>query len=169
MFNAVNAFVDRLVGLSALFGALGLVTVTGVVIVDVVGRYFNQPLYGAQDVVQMAAVFIVFGGMAYCERRGGHIAVDLLEHRFSPELNRWLTVAGATLGAVIFALIAWQVWEASKLARMLNMSTNILYLPRAPFQYALAAMSAVTSLALAMKALNGILGRARPGHYEPKA
>ena len=151
---------DGLVTLSAVAGSLALMVIVATVLVDVTGRYFGSPLYGAQDIVQMAAVFVVFGGMAFCERRGGHIQVDLLERAFSDRVNRALLIAGAVAGAVVFALIAWQMWEASKLARMLNMATNILSLPRWPFQYAVAALSGVASIALAVKAVALARGRA---------
>lgn len=139
--------------MSAAAGSVALIVIVLTVLADVVGRYFHAPLYGAQDIVQMASVFVVFGGMAFCERRGGHIRVDLFERRFPAGLNHVLLVAGSLAGAVVFALIAWQMWEASKLARMLNMATNILSLPRAPFQYAIAALSAVASLGLLVKAV----------------
>lgn len=146
--------------LSAVAGALALIVIVVTVLADVVGRYFGSPLYGAQDITQMAAVFVVFGGMAYCERRGGHIQVDLLERAFSGRINRLLLIAGCLAGAVVFGLIAWQMWEASKLARMLNMATNILSLPRAPFQYAVAALSGIASLGLAARAVALAQGRA---------
>ena len=152
MLRQVERAVDGLVTLSAVSGAVALIVIVVTVLADVVGRYFGSPLYGAQDIVQMAAVFVVFGGTAFCERRGGHIQVDLFERAFSGRVNRALLVVGCVVGAVVFALIAWQMWEASKLARLLNMATNILSLPRAPFQYAVAVLSAVTSVALAAKA-----------------
>jgi TRAP-type C4-dicarboxylate transport system permease small subunit len=151
--------VDGLVTLSAVVGSVALLAIVATVLVDVVGRYFHAPLYGAQDIVQMASVFVVFGGMAFCERRGGHIQVDLLERAFSDRTNRVLLIVGCVTGAVVFALIAWRMWEASKLARMLNMATNILGLPRAPFQYAVIALSGVASVGLALKA--AVLARGR--------
>ena len=153
MLRLLQRAVDGLVTLSAVVGAVALVVVVLTVLVDVVGRYFGAPLYGAQDIVQMAALFVVFGGMAFCERRGGHIQVDLLERRLPPRVNRVLIVAGCLAGALVFALIARQMWEASKLARMLNMGTNILALPRAPFQYALVGLSGIASVGLLLKAL----------------
>lgn len=158
MARLLHRAVDGLVTLSAVAGSVALVVIVATVIVDVVGRYFHAPFYGAQDIVQMAAVFVVFGGMAFCERRGGHIQVDLLERAFSDRTNRMLIAIGRLVGAFVFALIAWQMWEASKLARMLNMSTNILSLPRAPFQYAVALLSGVASLGLLARAL-GLMGR----------
>lgn len=159
MKRLVRGAVDGLVTLSAVVGSVALLVIVATVLTDVVGRYFHAPLYGAQDIVQMAAIFVVFGGMAFCERRGGHIQVDLFERVFSERTNRALLVAGSLAGAVVFALIAWQMWEASKLARMLNMATNILGLPRAPFQYAVIALSGVASLGLVVRTVSLARGR----------
>ena len=56
--------------LSAVAGSAALLVIVGVVLVDIVGRHFGAPLYRAQDIVQMAAVFVVFGGMGFALARG---------------------------------------------------------------------------------------------------
>ncbi|HAV08133.1 MAG TPA: TRAP transporter small permease, partial [Rhodobacteraceae bacterium] len=80
-------------------------------------------------------VIVVFGGMALCDRNGGHIGVDLLEHRFPDWLNRAIDIFSALLGALIFVMIAYAVWESAKLSLMLNLSTNLLRWPKAWFQW----------------------------------
>lgn len=153
MLNLARRVVDRLVDAAAAVAALALVVLMVVVVVDVIGRFFGSPLRGAQDIVKMAFIFIVFGGMAFCDRIGGHVAVDLLEDKFPKTLNFWFSVFAALVGAVIFALIAWQVWEASKISIMLNSATNILKLPRVPFQYCIIAFAVLTSASMALRAL----------------
>ncbi len=159
MLTLLRGAADRLIDLSAALGAFALVVIMGVVVVDVIGRYFGAPLYGAQDIQQMTAVFVVFGGMAYCDRQGRHIVVDLLKPVFSRRINFILTILGNVFGVVIFALIAWYMWEASKFAEMLNLATNILQLPRVPFQYAIAAFSALTSAAMVLRLVELLTGR----------
>lgn len=142
---------DRLTDIAATVGAVGLVAVMAVILVDVVGRAFGAPLTGAQDVATMTLVIVVFGGMALCDRLGGHVAVDVLE----PLLPRWLVragdAAGAFLGAAIFIAIAWAVIDSAALSRMLNLSTNIVGLPKAWFQYAMVAFSLVTALTMILR------------------
>lgn len=149
---ALTRWTDRLIGLSAFVGTAGLLFVVGVILVDVIGRNFGSPLYGAQDMVTMTMVLIVFGGMALCDRLDGHIVVDIFEGSFPEWLNRVIDIASALLGAVIFALIAWAIWNSAQLSQMLNLSTNLLRLPLAWFQYAVVAFSGVTVLALLMRA-----------------
>ena len=143
---------DGLIALAAWIGGACLMGLVGVILVDVVGRAFGAPLFGSQDVIVMGMALLVFGGMAMCDREGGHIAVDLLEPRFPPALNRAIDIGAALLGAVVFLLIAYTVHESAKLSQMLNMSTNLLRLPRAWFQWGLAGMSVVTALGMLLRA-----------------
>ena len=85
----------------------------------------------------MTMVIVVFGGMAICDRRGGHIAVDLLERYYPAPMNRLIDICAALVGAVIFVGIAYAVYDSAKISVMLNLSTNLLKLPKAWFQYAL--------------------------------
>jgi TRAP-type C4-dicarboxylate transport system permease small subunit len=143
---------DALIALAAAIGALGLLVVGAAILVDVIGRAFGHPLYGSQDLMTMGMVIVVFGGMALCDRSGGHVSVDLLEQRFSPALNRGIDIASAALGAVIFAMLAWAVLDSARISVMLNLSTNLLQLPKAWFQYALAALSVLTAAGMALRA-----------------
>ena len=161
MLSQLSRWVDRLIDLSALVGAVGLIVALGVTSADVVGRAFGAPLFGARDIVSMAGVFVVFGGMAHAHRKGGHIAVDLLERHFPPKFNHILTVVGHVLGAIVFLLIAWQLWIAVDLARMLKMSTNLLYLPRAPFLMAMTALCLICAASMVLRALE-TMTRTRP-------
>ena len=158
--DALRRLADGLIGLSAAIGALALLVEVGVILADVIGRAFGHPLFGSQDVVTMAMVVLVFGGMALCDRNGGHIAVDLFERWFPPAMNRAIDIVAAVMGAAIFVALAWAVWESAKLSVMLNRSTNLLRLPTAWFQYALIGFSLVTALGLLLRALElGLSGR----------
>ncbi len=155
--ETIRNLADRLIGLSATIGALGLLFEVGVILFDVIGRAFGHPLYGSQDLVTMAMVILVFGAMALCDRMGGHIAVDLFERYYPGALNRLIDVLSALLGAVIFLSLAWAVWDSAKLSIMLNLSTNLLNLPKAWFQGALCVFAVLTALGMALRAAELIL------------
>lgn len=144
---------DRLIGLSAIIGSAGLLLEAVIILVDVIGRAFGKPLFGSQDLVTMTMVFVVFGGMAICDRRGGHIAIDVFERSFPAGFNRFVDIASALLGAIIFAMIAWTIVESAKLSVMLNLSTNLLNLPKAWFQWALSAFALVTAFAMVLRSI----------------
>lgn len=158
MIATLQKVTDRLIGLSAFIGTAGLLFVVGVIIVDVVGRNFGRPLYGSQDLITMAMVLIVFGGMALCDRVGGHVVVDIFEGAFPTSLNRAIDIISAVLGVVIFILIAWTVFRSAQLSQMLNLSTNLLRLPLFWFQYALCFFSLVGVLTMLMRAITLMAG-----------
>lgn len=148
---------DGLISLSANIGALALLFVLAVILIDVVGRAFGNPLYGSHDIVTMFMVIVVFGAMALCDRKGGHIAVDLFEHRFSAGLNRAIDICVAIAGTVIFLALAWATWDSSRISVMLNLNTNLLNLPKVWFQNALSVFCLITAFGLSTRALELIL------------
>lgn len=149
----IRTLADRLIGLSAAIGSTALILIVVVILVDVVGRAFGNPLYGGQDITTMAAVILVFAPMALCDRMGGHISVDLFERYFPDRMNRAIDISVAAIGAVIFATLAWATWASAKLSVMLNLSTNLLYLPKAYFQWAAIAFMLLAALGLALRAV----------------
>lgn len=156
--DQLRVVADRLISLSAAIGSIGLVIELVVIMADVVLRAFGHPIYGSHDIVTMGMVIVVFGGMALCDRRGGHIAVDLLERHFPAALNRWIDAISAFLGAVIFLALAWAVYESAKISVMLNLSTNLLLLPKAWFQWALSGFAILTAIGMALRGLELSLG-----------
>ncbi|MGB3244771.1 MAG: TRAP transporter small permease, partial [Sulfitobacter sp.] len=130
MLLTLRKVADGLISLSATFGALGLVVEIVVILIDVIGRALGSPLYGSQDMITMTMVILVFGGMALCDRKGGHISVDLFEKQFPNLMNKLVDIGSAVLGAVIFVFVAKAVWESAVLSEMLNLSTNLLRLPK---------------------------------------
>ena len=75
----------------------------------------------------------------------------------------WLKTAGDVvsdlLGAAIFLVLAVTIWESAGLSRLLNLATNIIQLPKAWFQYAAVAMSAVTAAGMLLRAALTLAGR----------
>lgn len=168
MIALLRKAADRLIGLSAIIGTFGLIVEVSIIILDVVGRAFHAPVRGAQDVSQMSMVLIVFGGMALCDKLGGHVSVDVFERHYPEWLNRAIDIFAALLGAVIFCAIAWSVHQSALLSQLLNLSTNIIHLPKAWFQWAISALSIVTALGMAMRATELALGGPRTTS-EPEA
>jgi len=160
MLASLRTWADRLISLSAALGSIGLIFVTLVILIDVIGRGIQTPLYGSQDLMTMTLVIVIFGGMAICDRQGSHVAVDLLENYFPDALNRAIDILSALLGALIFVALAYTVYESAKISTMLNLSTNLLRLPKAWFQWGLCSLSLLTAVAMLLRAVElSISGR----------
>lgn len=146
---------DRLIGLSATIGALGLLVEVVVILVDVIGRALGKPLYGSQDMITMTMVILVFGAMALCDRNGGHISVDLFERRFPAAMNRAIDILAALIGAGVFLALAKAVADVVLLNQRFGISskTNLLHLPIDWFRWALVAFALLTAMAMLLRAL----------------
>ena len=151
--------VDGLIGLCATIGSIGLIFEVVLILVDVVVRFFGAPILGAQDMSQMAMTIVVFGGMALCDKLGGHIAIDVFEASYPPWLNHLADVVSAFLGAVIFACLAWTVYESSKISQMLNLATNIIGLPKHYFQWVVCIFSSVTAIAMLLRGIEMLFSK----------
>ena len=156
MFSLFRKFVDSLIALSATIGGIGLFFEVILILTDVVMRFFGSPVNGAQDMSQMAMTIVVFGGMALCDKVGGHIAVDILENTYPNWLNYFVNIVSCFLGAAIFACLAWTIYESAKLSMMLNLATNIISLPKQYFQWAVSFFSAVTAIAMLLRGIEMI-------------
>lgn len=156
MLAKLNTWADKLIRLAALVGTVGLVIEVTVILIDVIGRFFGFPLTGAQDITAMGMTLIVFGGMALCDKIGGHVNVDL----FESAMPRWMIWAGdfvsAVIGAVIFAGIAWTTWSSISLMRFqlgVVQTTNIIDLQFDWFKGAIVVMSIITALGMTLRAI----------------
>lgn len=160
MLRWLNKGADGLISLSALVGTLGLLAEVVVILTDVIGRYFGKPLSGAQDISQMAMVIVVFGGMALCDKVGGHISVDLFENSMPNWMIRAGDIVSALLGALIFFGIAWTTWASVAQMRGYGiiLTTNIIGLPFDWFKGAIIVMSVITGIGMSLRALALILG-----------
>ena len=153
MILTIRSLADRLISLSAALGSIGLIFVTLVILIDVIGRSLQNPLYGSQDLTTMAFVVVVFGGMAICDRHGSHVSVDLLERQFPERLNKLLDLLWALVGAAIFIGLAYTVYESAKISTMLNLSTNLIRLPKAWFQWCLSILALITAFGMMLRAV----------------
>ena len=75
--DARPPLIERLSGFVALFGGLLSLGIAGLVVVSVIGRkFFNSPINGDFEMVQMGTAMAVFSFLAYCQARRGNIVVD---------------------------------------------------------------------------------------------
>lgn len=153
MLSFLRKVADALIELSATIGSIGLIFQVMLILADVVVRFFGAPIVGAQDLSQMAMAIVVFGGMALCDKIGGHVIVDIFEGSYPHWLNHLADVVSAFLGALIFTGLAWTVYESSKISEMLHLATNIIGLPKNYFQWAVSVFSAITAFAMLLRGI----------------
>lgn len=160
-------FADLLNTAASVVGGLALASGLLVIFYDVVARAFGHPLKGSPDIVQMSFVLIVFGSVPMCERLGGNVKMDLFEPFFSPRLNRVFDFIGTVIGAVVFVLIAWRMWASAQLSIMLDLATNVLRIPKMPFQMAVVAFCLIVAFSMIVHLAEMIFGKDAQTSAEP--
>lgn len=83
-----TTLIERLSGAIAVTGGALSLAVALLVVVSVVGRrFFNAPIPGDFELVQMATAVAVFSFLPYCQARRGNIVVDTFTTRLPPRVN----------------------------------------------------------------------------------
>jgi TRAP-type transport system small permease protein len=104
--NAIDFLARKIVWLSA----ASVLAVFALVVVDVVGRYFfNHPVKGSNDIGEVILVLIAYLSVAYTQLNKEHVRVTLLWGKLPPKGQLIGDGLSFLLGAVIYALIAWNL------------------------------------------------------------
>jgi len=145
--------IGKWVAMVALAMALLLITANTVM------RYlFNSPIKGAEEVVELMMVLIVFLSLAYASTKGSDIAVTTLASRFPPRV--WLVLGSIFYfaSAAIVGLIAWRgIWGGIEMWRV-GEETGVLQILIFPFLWVLAFGTAVLFLKLLVDFISFLLG-----------
>ncbi len=102
----------RLERFLALVSGLAVFALMLLAVVSVGGRIlYNSPLFGYVDWIEQAMPLIAFMGVAYVQREGGHIRMDIVVGALKGRAL-WLAELITTLAILILMLLlVWGAWE----------------------------------------------------------
>lgn len=144
---------DRVLRALALGAGAVLLGLLGLVLFDVFMRYvLRLPFLGAYEMSELAMVLIVFLALPYCAATGGHVAVDVLSPVLDRPGLRWLNAVIHLAGAALMAIIAWQATLYAIGAYRLNDASNMMRIPKYPFELVSAVCAALFALVLLAQA-----------------
>lgn len=109
--------VDRLTRLFNAIGSAAIFALMCLICADVAGRYFfNSPIFGVTEIVEISIVAIVFAQLADTTARGKITRADglllsLQDRR--PGLARAIDIAAALFGIALMAVLAYGVIPAA--------------------------------------------------------
>ena len=114
---------------AALLAGLGVLVITGLITFDVLMRYFfDRPQLFVDEVASFVQVFVVFAGLAYTFRAGGHVRVDLVTSLLPRPARAWLRVVTLALGVAFLAVVMWVTAQSALAAyRYGRVSAVMLY------------------------------------------
>ena len=133
---------------------VAVLAIVALITYDVAMRFFfEEPQLFVDEVASFLELFVIFGGLAYTFRTGGHVRVDLVTGRLPGRTRTWLRVTGLVLGVVFLAVVIWTTAQSALTAyRYGRVSAVMLYplwAPMALIPLGLALLAAVMLVALA--------------------
>jgi len=96
----------------ALLSGLTVFALLLLAVVSVSGRnFFNSPIPGYVDWIEQALPLIAFMGIAYCQRLGGHIRMDIVVGLFKGRAL-WIVELITTVAILtVMVFLVWGSWE----------------------------------------------------------
>ncbi|MBK5103760.1 MAG: TRAP transporter small permease [Burkholderiales bacterium] len=79
---------------------------------QVLGRtLFNVPMYGYIDFVEISIATFAFLGIAYCQRVGGHVRMELFLKMAKGRPQFAMEIAGILIGLFVIGVLTWYGFE----------------------------------------------------------
>jgi TRAP-type C4-dicarboxylate transport system permease small subunit len=108
-------------------------------VLDVVLRaFFNRPIRGDVELIEVGMVCTSFLGLAWCAMKGVHIKVDLVISFLPTRVKGIIDSFGYLLGFGICALLAWQGFLEGIANWKMNTVSATLEFPLFPFYWVVA-------------------------------
>lgn len=91
---------------------IGLLALVGTA--DSLGtQLFAMPVPSALEMSQAGMVVVVFMGLAFAQRRRGHVTVDIITGRFEGGMKVFFTVLSLLAAICFFSFLAWRTGVAA--------------------------------------------------------
>jgi TRAP-type transport system small permease protein len=140
--------------------SLCLLAMTGVTVIDVVGRYFfNAPLKGGYEISEMLMGMTVFAALPLASRAESHLTVSLLTDRLNGKARRVHRIVILIVSVAALAFIAWRMGVQASIVQNSKQATGSLQIPLWPIarvMSVLAWLSALVAAVLTGRALMGL-------------
>lgn len=131
--GAIDRLVFGIEKFTALVSGLAIFALMLIGVVHVLGRkFFDMPIFGYIDIVEIMMAFMVFLAISYTERLGGHIRMELFVGMLR---GRWLAVfelVGVVLGLAMIGVLFVYSWDHAMRAYYLGDSTIDAQIPLWP-------------------------------------
>ncbi len=101
----------RLEGIMALISGLAVFSLMVLAVISVSGRnFFNAPIPGYVDWIEQVMPLIAFMGVAYTQRDGGHIRMDMLVGRLHGRVLWAAELVTTVFVLLLVVLLIWGSW-----------------------------------------------------------
>jgi len=93
------------------FSAFAIFGVMLLGVAQVFGRkFFNMPIPGYIDFIEQSMVVFAFFGIAYCQRLGGHVRMDLIMSKFSGRPLYFFEALATLISIFVITILIQKSW-----------------------------------------------------------
>ncbi len=116
-----------------LIAAFSILSLMLLAVAQVLGRlFFNTPIPGFIDITEQAMAVFAFAGVAYCQRVGGHIRMEIVLGKLTGRSLYLAEMIGVIIIAFTVALLIWGSWYHFGRSWNIGDSTMDIRLPTWP-------------------------------------
>lgn len=142
----------------ALAAGFAIVAATILGVTEIFGRsLLNLHVPGYIDLIEYLAAIFAFLGLAYCQRLGGHVGMDLLTSKLPRQGKHWGGLVDTLIGLVFIAVLFTAAWSHFDRAFYLGDSSMIINLPMWPAKLLIPIAFAFWLLRLLVQALGYVI------------
>jgi TRAP-type C4-dicarboxylate transport system permease small subunit len=128
MKKLVNAL-NKVVNFFTWFGIAALVVLMALIVVNIITRIFNYSIPGAYEIAQCLMVCIIWFGVGETVLKNAMIDVDIIQF---PYIYRSIVLI---ISAIFCFIIGVSTVIQGNIARVMASASNILKIPKFPFQW----------------------------------
>jgi TRAP-type transport system small permease protein len=101
---------EPVISLSGKIGGWALAVMMLLMVFDITGRYvFNKPITNTYEISSLLLILVSIFSLIYCQRKGGHISIDLVTSRFKESTRVAIDIAMQFLYFCTFILLTYQI------------------------------------------------------------
>ena len=161
----LNRLSNFAAGISSLIACLVLLWLVGLTCVDVIGRYFfNRPVVGATELVQISMAGIIFFSMPAMFLKDDQVVVDLFQFVRRGWFGWVMTIVISILTVSATWIVAGRVGKYA--LRALEDGDETIYL-KIPVYLTVMLITALLYLSCVFAAVRGLRALLRPGQILP--
>lgn len=125
LMRGLDRCIRRLVDASLVLAGSCIIVILLIGTADTVGRVlWDRSVLGAVEITQALLAVTIFASLAYVQKQGGHILVDVFSSRYGPRLTRITTILILILTLAALTLLTWRTgvtaargWQLNEVAQ----------------------------------------------------
>lgn len=105
----VEILIGRLVTGAMIMSGMCILVILVIGVIDTAGRaFFNSPFIGAVEISEALLAVAIFSALAYLQRTGGHVVVDVFSSGYGPRLKKFATFVILTAMLAVLVFLLWR-------------------------------------------------------------